>query len=267
MILSNENYFSKEADMHYLSVSQYKDFAGSVGKRGCEARAMAKLKGEWKTEMTDALLVGSYVDAHFEGTQDLFKAQHPEIFKKDGSLLAKYVKADEIIQRVERDELFMQAMSGKKQVIMTANNLFGFGDNWKIKIDSLLDNCIVDLKCMASITKMEWVKDIGKINFVEYWGYDIQAAIYQKVVQVNTGKRLPFYIAACTKEKTTNLELIAIDNKHLDDVLYSVSNNIPRILRLKAGELQPDRCCNCDYCLETKVLKEPIHFRDIQEVV
>ena len=66
-------------------------------------------------EKTTALLVGSYVDSHFEGTLDLFKAQNPEIFTKKGELKAEYRKAEEIINRIERDPLFMMFMSGEKQ--------------------------------------------------------------------------------------------------------------------------------------------------------
>ena len=58
MILTNENYFSKEADMEYMSVSQFKAF------EQCEAAALASVKGEWERTKTTALLVGSYVDAH-----------------------------------------------------------------------------------------------------------------------------------------------------------------------------------------------------------
>lgn len=73
MILTNENYFSTEASMEYMSVSQFKAF------ESCEAAALAEAKGEYKREETTSLLVGKYVDAHFEGTLDVFKAQHPDI--------------------------------------------------------------------------------------------------------------------------------------------------------------------------------------------
>ena len=43
MILTAENYFSKEADREYLSVSQYKKFMGTLGRVGCEAEALACL--------------------------------------------------------------------------------------------------------------------------------------------------------------------------------------------------------------------------------
>ena len=74
MLLTSENYYSREANEEYLSVSQYKDFMGTYGKPGCEEYALAKLNGTWVEAMEDstALMVGSYVDAHFEGTLDLF---------------------------------------------------------------------------------------------------------------------------------------------------------------------------------------------------
>ena len=140
MILTSENYFSAEANQEYLSVSQYKDFVGTLGKPACEEMALAKLAGDWETEKSTALLVGSYVDAHFEGTLDIFKAKNPELFKKDGGLKSDYIRAEEIINRVERDEYFMKFMSGKKQVIMTADL---FGAKWKIKIDSYLEEIAI----------------------------------------------------------------------------------------------------------------------------
>lgn len=153
MLLTSENYYSREANEEYLSVSQYKDFMGTYGKPGCEEYALAKLDGTWVENMedSDALMVGSYVDAHFEGTLDLFKAQHPCMFKKDGTLMAKYIKANEMINRCERDPLFMQYMSGEKQVIMTADM---FGAKWKIKIDSYHPGkCIVDFKDLSELHK------------------------------------------------------------------------------------------------------------------
>ena len=41
MLLTSENYYSREANEEYLSVSQYKDFMGTYGKPGCEEYALA----------------------------------------------------------------------------------------------------------------------------------------------------------------------------------------------------------------------------------
>lgn len=261
MQLTDGNYYSQEANMEYMSVSQFKDFAGTYGKMRCEFYGTEKLADRWKDEETTALMVGSYVDAHFEGTLDKFKADHPSLFKKDGGLKADYVKANEIIARIERDEYFMRYMSGQKQVIMTGEL---FGAKWKIKIDSYIpDVAIVDLKVMASITKPEWVRDLGYLSFIEYWGYDMQGAVYQEIVRQNTGKKLPFYIAAATKEKEPDIRIIHVTDNYLQAALSVVETNMPRVLRVKNGEAEPDRCELCDCCRHNRVLSRPISIMDL----
>jgi len=261
MKLNDENYYSKEANLEYMSVSQFKDFVGTYGKRACEFEAMEKLFGRWNPPLTTPLLVGSYVDSYVEGTLDSFMERNPEIFTSEGELKAPFRKAEEIITRIERDKYFMKYLSGKKQVIMTANL---FGCDWKIKMDSYFPGmAIVDLKIMASITDLKWVKDIGYLDFVRYWGYDIQGAVYQKVVELNTGKKLPFYIAAATKENEPDIRIIHITQNYLDEALALVEANIKRVLEVKNGEVLPDRCDACDCCRHNRVLKAPISILDL----
>ncbi len=255
--LTAENYFSAENNMKYMSCSQFKSFLS------CEASALAELHGEYQREVTDALLIGSYVDAHFEGTLDIFKAQHKEIFTKSGDLLAKYKQADYMIQRVERDKLFMQYMSGEKQKIMVGEIA---GIPFKIKIDSYHPNCIVDLKCIKDF-KTIWNAEKGeKQHFINYWGYDIQGAIYHEIVRQNTGKKLPFYIAAVTKEKEPDIDVKWVPDDDLDNALAEVISLAPRFQQLKDGLLQPQRCGNCNYCRFTKVLTEPRNYHEDMEV-
>ena len=261
MILTPENYYSEAANFEYMSVSQYKDFAGSYGKLGCEAMAMAKLRGEYQEEKTTAMLVGSYVDSYFEGSLDEFKRNTPEIFTQKGELRAEYKRANQIIERIERDKYFMQCMSGEKQVIMTGEV---FGIPWKIKMDSYIpDVVIVDLKIVESIKDLKWVKDVGYMDFIRYWGYDIQGAIYQEVVYQNTGKRLPFYIAAATKEKVTDIEVIHVQDNFLQDAMSMVAYNIERVKRVKSGQQEPEKCHICGHCLVTKELSHPIGVLDL----
>lgn len=265
MTLTAENYFSTEAGREYLSVSQYKDFCGSLGKVPCEAQAMAKLDGLWEEKKTQALLVGSYVDAYFEGSLDLFKTGNPEIFTKKGELRAEYRRAEEIICRIERDNYFMKYMSGKKQVIMTGE--IG-GAEWKIKIDSYIpDVCIADLKIMESIRKTFWARDSGYMDFIQNWGYDLQGAVYQEIVRQNTGKTLPFYIAAASKEEEPDIEILYIDDAHLREKLYEAEQNTPKILALKNREYDPVRCEVCSYCRHTKVLTRPLHYSELMTEV
>ncbi len=255
--LNNSNYYTPEINRKYLSVSQYKDFFGTLGRKGCEAKAIAKLNGEYKEEPTTALLVGSYVDSYVEGTLERFKENNPDIFKKDGSLKAEYVQAENIISRIEKDRKFMQYLSGEKQTIMTANL---FGVDWKIKMDSYLkDKAIVDLKVVKDIYERFYVPGVGRnLNFIENYGYDFQLAIYQKVVELNTGKQLPCFIAVADKTKTTAIELIQITQPELDGALVGAKCGVERIKLLKSGEIMPERCGRCDWCKETKVITKPI---------
>ncbi|HCW81009.1 MAG TPA: hypothetical protein DG942_07925 [Ruminococcaceae bacterium] len=244
MILAAENYYSREANEAYMSVSHFKSF------ERCEAAAMAELRGEYVRPKTTALLVGSYVDSYFEGTLPVFKAQNPEIFKRDGSLKADYIKAETIIQRCESDPLFMEYMSGQKQVIKTAEL---FGTPWKIKIDSYLPgDKIVDLKCMRSI------EPVMGVSFVEHWEYDLQMAVYSAV----EGSSLETYLAVATKEDVPNLELIHIPKWRRDECLENVQKLLPHFLDVKAGKAEPERCGVCDYCKATKKLSGPIDYQE-----
>lgn len=261
MQLTNGNYYSQEANREYMSVSQFKDFNGTYGRMACEYSALEKLEGRWEDEKSTALMVGSYVDSYFEGTLEQFKTENPDLFTKKGELKADYKKAEQIIARIERDEYFMKYMSGQKQVIMTGEL---FGAKWKIKMDSYIPNvAIVDLKVMASITDLKWVKDIGYLDFVRYWGYDIQGAIYQEIVRQNTGKKLPFYIAGATKEKEPDIQIIHVTDNYLQEALHMVEASMPRILRVKNGEADPDRCELCDCCRHNRVLTRPISITDL----
>lgn len=248
MPLTNENYFSLENQMKYMGVSQFKAF------ENCQASAYAEATGNYEREETTALLVGSYVDAHFEGTLDIFKAQHPQLFKRDGNLKSEYIKAEQIIERVERDELFMKYMSGEKQVIMT-----GVIENVpvKIKIDSYHPDKIVDLKVMKDFQPI-YVPEKGRLNWIEAWRYDLQGAVYQEIVRQNTGEVLPFYIAAVTKEKEPDIGIFEIPQSYLDVELEDFKSKVMLYDAIKKGMIEPERCEHCDYCKASKVLSKAV---------
>lgn len=265
MKLTETNYYGREANAEFMSVSQYKDFAGTYGRPGCEFTAMEKLAGRWDEKPNTAMMVGSYVDSYFDGSLDIFKRANPSLFRNDGLLKAEYQKAERIIARILQDSYFMRYMSGEKQVIMTGDL---FGAKWKIKMDSYIpDVAIVDLKVMASITELKWVKDIGYLDFVRLWGYDIQGAVYQEIVRQNTGKKLPFYIAAATKQDEPDIQIIHVTDNYLGEALSMVEARMPRILRVKNGEDEPDRCELCECCRHTKVLTRPISIMDLTAAI
>ncbi len=255
MILTQENYHSTEASKKYMGVSQFKEF------QKCEAKALARVNGEYEEEKTTALLVGSYVDAHYSKTLDTFKAHNPMIFTQKGELKAEYKHAEYIIERIERDPFFMKCMSGEKQVIKTGEIE---GVPVKIMIDSYHPKLlIVDLKIMASMDDV-WKKDIKgnslKLNFVEAWGYDIQGAVYQEI----EGSKLKFFLAVATKEKPEpDIGVFEIVQDRLDFCLDIVKRDIKRYHSIKLGEVEPTRCGVCDFCRRTRVLMGAVSYRNL----
>ena len=252
-MITNENYYNAENSMKFMSTSQFKSFLD------CEAKAMAEINGDYKRESTTALLIGSYVDAFFEGTLDVFKENHPEIFLKSGGLKADFYQADEIIQRISRDTEFMKYMSGESQKIFTGKIA---GVPFKGKLDSYhVEKCIVDLKVIRDFQPV-W-KNGRKMSFIEAWGYDIQGAVYQELVYQNAGQKLPFVICAVTKEKVPDLVLISIPQERLDICLNLVRNSAPHFQLVKDGLIAPERCEKCDFCKSTKKLEGVIDYREL----
>ena len=245
MKLTNDNYFSPEASMHYFGVSQCKSFMD------CEARALAECKGEYRQEPSVALIRGSYVDSFFEGTLEEFENAHPELFKKNGELKADYVHANAIIARVHRDPLFMEYMSGEKQVIKTGK-IDGFP--FKIKMDSYHPGrMIVDLKVMRSLER------IAGRSFVDYWDYFLQAFVYKEV----EGNNLPFYLAVATSESQPDIAIVRLEEYDIRESGDRMRRQLPRWAAIKRGEIEPERCECCDFCKRTKVLKAPISSDEV----
>lgn len=270
MKLTEDNYYSQEADLEFLSVSQFKAFCGTGGRPGCEYHTMKKLVGAWEDPATTPLLVGSYVDAYYEGEESLgkFKAQHPDIFTKAGELKAPYKGAEKMIERTTQDPLFTEFMAGEKQTIMTGEIA---GAPWKIKIDSYFPGqAIVDLKTLKAFRSIStrnradvWVKDTGYVKFYQYWGYDLQLAVYQEIVRQNTGEKLPCYLAVVTKEEYPDIGVGQLMQSELDAALAQVTEyRVDRIQRLKAGEIAPERCEECDCCRASRILKNTVWCAD-----
>lgn len=254
MTLTAENYFSPENQLKYMGASQFKSFLS------CPAAALAEIRCEYRQEETTALLVGSYVDAYFEGTLNIFRAKHPAIFTKQGALKADYVQAESIIQRIERDEMFMRYMSGQKQVIMTGEIV---GVPFKIKVDSFHPGkAIVDQKVMKDLEDIWSPAEGHRVPYWQNWGYDYQGAIYREVVRQNTGDTLPFMIAAATKQKVARLQIGQIDPARLDYCLDIVKHEAPQFAAMKRGEIEAERCEECDYCAETAVLSEVVNYQE-----
>ena len=256
MNLTEANYYGKESSRQFMSVSQFKTF------QRCEAAAMAELNGEYEPERGRALLLGSYVDEALTGTEESFakfcEENHSELFKKNGDPYADVVQADEAIERVKGQPLMMKYLGGEHQVIMTGEIA---GVPFKGKFDSYKPGeFIADLKYVKSLRSPNMFE-----NFIDYWKYTMQMAVYQELVYQNTGERLPCYIVAVTKENPPHVAVCEIDQFTLDNELEGVKKLAPRYQKIKNSEIPAERCdaYDCDYCAQSKVLTEPIPYEQV----
>lgn len=253
MKLTENNYHGLKANEIYWSVSQFKLF------KECEAKGLASVMGDYVRPETDALLMGSYVDAYFSGTLDSFKDWHPEIYNsRTGELKAQYQKAQRAVERAEKDLLFMKMIEGEKQKIVTGRL---FNVPWKAKVDVLNEDRIVDIKFMRDMKPMSVNGD--RVPFIDAWGYDIQGYVYQQLVKQATGKELPFFLAVITKEEIPDIDIIHIPTWRLNSAGEMIKYYIGKFDPIKKGKTLPERCEKCDYCRATKVLSKITEYEEL----
>ena len=101
-------------------------------------------------------------------------------------------------------------------------------------------------------------EDHCKVPFVEYYGYDIQGAIYQHI----EGHMLPFVLSVGTKETEPDLAAMYIDDTDLAAALAVVEDNAPRYQAIKEVKIQPTRCEHCAYCRATKRLTSILNYKE-----
>ena len=248
-VVTPENYYSPEMNMAYMGSTQFKAF------EKCEAAALAELRGEYTPPTSQAFLVGGYIDAWFSGELPLYQAQHPEIFKRDGTLKAEYVKAAEIVARLQADELYSMLMSGKKQVIRTG---LIAGVPFKVKIDSLLD------ANTCNMIANRWPHTAAALGFCD--GAIVDQKIMRDTAEVWSEEdhcRLPFILAVGTKEDAPDLAALYINDDDLAAKLAEVEDRAPRYQAIKEGKVEPRRCEHCAYCRATKRLTAILDYREM----
>ena len=272
LILTEENYHSVEARKAYLGFSQFKDF------EECEVMAMAKINGEYDPPSTEALLFGSWVDAHFSGTETKFIEENKDKLysPKTGKLYAAFVGVEKVINFIENytnedgEKILLKYWSGEHQVIMTGVIA---GVPVKIKIDSyFIGRAIVDGKCMKDLNKV-WVdkKDGGRalLDYISAYDYPMEGALYQEVEHQNalkndsSAKKLPFILNVATKEEVPNADLVLIDQDILDQRLEYFKEKAPRYQRIKMGLEKPIGCGKCPVCVSKKQIFAPKSYRQL----
>jgi hypothetical protein len=298
MEITQSNYYTPEIRSRYMTASTVKSILGTIGFEGCEAKTYARING-WKPEFekdSTALLVGSYVDSYFEGTLDEFILKNPEVFTekytlndiskigdshktktgkikgsmgdakqlfpdaftKEVNLKAPYKHALKIIEYIERDNIFMNSLNGDKQKILTGEIE---GVKFMGKTDFIHNASIVDLKVMKDM-KPQYVKGVGYVTFIEYWGIDTQLAIYQELDYQMTGVLKDCIVSCATKQKPPEKAVISIPQEVLDEAMNRLKFNI-NIIKDFFTSSSHSRCEKCDFCLETKNVERVISMYEL----
>ena len=256
MALTSKNYFSPRANRLYFSASQVKQF------KRCEAMAMAEIRGKYVRPASQALMVGSYVDAALTGDIGQWLDEHPEVRKKDGSLKAEFVQAQEMVERANSDRVFTEYLRGRHQTIMTGKI---FGVPFKCKFDALRDDRIVDLKTVKDMQPV-YMPGQGRVTFADAWDWPLQMAIYQKIVEINKGVKLPCFLAVITKETPADIAVIQIEQERMDAEIAWLEQALPRFEAVKSGLIEPERCGQCAYCRESHRLTGPVMLGEYEEM-
>ena len=270
--LTKDNYYSREADRHYLSCSQYEDFLK------CEAAAMAKLQGRYVPEESEAFLVGRYFHSWFEGEAEFKKFcddNSSKIFKtkttqaRGTEIIGKYApfeQADKMIATANNDPEIKRLidMPGQNEIVMHGQ-LFGMYP-WKIRLDKYIPEkrLIIDWKTVANIQEVTWSNSAGgKVTFIENYNYMMRAAAYIDIEKQFTGNTTdPIFLLVClSKQDPSDKEIIILNHRQrLDLELEKIQEHAGRIQRIKDGLHAPTRCGYCEYCRGTKRIFGPIEY-------
>ena len=268
--LTDKNYYSREADIHYMSCSQFQEF------EKCEAAEIAKLRGLWEPQQqSDALFQGQYFHSYFEGAEaferfcqeNFYSIYKTKVTKSRGEEVigkyAPYEKLDEMIKAVESDPLMSKILlwPGENEKFMIGK--VG-GIMWRMKMDKYCfsGRKIVDYKTSANLRELfynPFTKE--RQTFVEEYGYMMRAAVYGEIERQNRkADTFPtFIILGVSKQTPPDKECFLLnDDARWDLELETLNQKIPHIQRLKNGEENPRRCGECEYCRKTKKLK---HFK------
>lgn len=261
--ISDDNYYSNEANWQFMSVSQYKDFLQ------CEAAAVAKLNGWQPSSDQTALYVGNYVHSYFESleTHEVFKDLNKErLFssRKPYGLLKTYQVAENMIDALNRQKSFKTLYQGNKEAIVTGEL---YGVDWKAKIDCLNieGGYFVDIKTTKGpMNRKIWNEKYGeRVSWVADYGYILQMAVYQRLLELRYGKILTPIIAAVSKEDPPAFRLITLDEQMMLFEISQMAQNIDHISNVKNGVEAPTYCGECEYCRRNMQITEFVNSENL----
>jgi hypothetical protein len=267
MELNRKNYFSSEMEKKYLGSTSFKAW-DKYSNFGCEAREVAKRKGEWTDKVNSAFLLGNYLHSWSSGDLQEFISNTPELFKKDGTLLKQYALGDTMINVFKNDPAMVQMREGEKEQIFTGEIS---GVPFKIQVDILNigKGYFADIKTTKNMYEKYWNAETReRETFIQKYDYPLQFSIYVEILRqnLNMDKHLDCYILAVDKQEIPDHEIIYMDvDGFIKEKLEEIKFKLPHIMAVRNGEIEPERCEKCDYCRQTKKIIKPIHWLDLGE--
>jgi hypothetical protein len=261
MILTRENYYGFDADLEYMSVSQYS------GWQVCQLSAYEKyVKGTHRVDPKTAYIEGNFIHTWFEGKEAFdeylkIKEVAEDVFNKpkkatkdnpnpEPEMCARYKLILNACEKAKQDSFFMSWLDGEHEKIYTAEWL---GIKWKIRCDVVNEQrkFIADIKGMATLGDSYGGKE-GEA-FYERYNYWQRWAVYQKIAKLATGIDFRLVMPCLTKEESSDRQVYEFDiQERLDYECRLIERGIEEIKRVKADGFGFTQCDTCDVCKENR---------------
>lgn len=253
MFLTQENYYSKEADLEYMSVSQYKLF------KECGIKALAIINSKIDSTSKESFIEGQLFEELVAGNPELFIAKHKtelisERGKTAGEFKSNFKKVLKAAERFNQQEFFKDIINrSEKQVILTGI-INGVKVKGRLDLLDLQHKLLPDIKCMANFDDTWNKKDKCYKPWYYTFDYVLQLAVYQELVRQNYGILCDTALLAASKEEEPDLKALLFDNELLKIELEEFSKNIPYYDNMKKGLSMVTACNCCDYCKSHKII-------------
>jgi disulfide oxidoreductase YuzD len=127
------------------------------------------------------------------------------------------------------------------------------------------------------------------MSFIQKYDYPLQFSIYAEILRQNYDKILEEFLKTYTeKEMSKFIELMNNDeylecfilvvdkqeipdrniifmdiNSFIKEKLEEIELKLPRIMDIRNGVVEPEKCGHCDYCRSIKKIVKPIHYLDL----
>lgn len=240
------SYFESEK-AHEEFLEKHEDYLYKKASKASYQKAIDDVGGEYKASDTIKDLK--------DKIEELNNSGH-EVENVKGELYQDFIVADQMIDRIKDDPLFNHFWQGEKEVVVTGEL---YGHEWKGKIDCLnVDKgYFIDLKTNQNPHMRYYDVERGQyVSFVESFGYSMQVALYEELLEMEYGKPFVGYIFAVSKEKPSNFLPIEIPVYEKRFQLEKIQMNIDHVEKVKVGEVEPRYCNRCEYCREYRPVEE-----------